>query len=77
MAAQIDRSTTEASAPRREKPRLPPPRVVVRGSWGRAVPAPRPGEKEESIFTSWLMGLLGRRHPRVVEEEQARDAARR
>jgi hypothetical protein len=78
MAAQIDRPTTDTPTMRREKPRLGPPRVVVRGSWGRALPAPKPGEKEESIFTSWLMGLLGRPHPRVVEEEKtAQEAARR
>ena len=77
MAAQIDRPSTEASTLRREKPRLGPPRVVVRGAWGRALPAPKAGEKEESIFTSWLMGLLGRPHPGVVEEEKAREAARR
>lgn len=63
----------------RVKPSLGPPQVVVHGAWGRALPPPLPGEKEESIFTSWLMGLLGRPHPGVVEEEKARarEAARR
>jgi hypothetical protein len=77
MAARIEQSSPDMPAPRREKPRLGPPRVVVRGAWGRALPAPRPGEKEESIFTSWLMGLLGKPHPRALEEDQAREAARR
>jgi hypothetical protein len=61
----------------RVKPSLGPPKVVVHGAWGRALPAPRPGEKEESIFTSWLMGLLGKPHPRALEEDEARSAARR
>jgi len=61
----------------REKPSLGPPKVVVHGAWGRALPPPLPGEKEESIFTSWLMGLLGKPHPRALEEDEARKAARR
>ncbi len=61
----------------RDKPRLGPPRVVVHGAWGRALPPPLPGEKEESIFTSWLMGLLGKPHPRALAEDEARKTARR
>ena len=61
----------------RVKPTLGPTRTVVHGAWGRALPAPKPGEKEESIFTSWLMGLLGRPHPGALEEDKARTALRR
>ena len=61
----------------RARPTLGPPEVVVHGAWGRALPAPRPGEREESIFTSWLMGLLGKPHPRALAEDEARKAARR
>lgn len=61
----------------RVKPSLGPPQVVVHGAWGRALPPPLPGEKEESIFTSWLMGLLGKPHPRALEDDQTRKAARR
>lgn len=61
----------------RAKPSLGPPKTVVHGAWGRALPAPKPGEKEESIFTSWLMGLLGRPHPGAVEEDKARATVRR
>lgn len=75
MATRIEQTTTESAASRHEKPRLSPPRVVVRGAWGRPLPAPEPGEKEESIFTSWLMGLLGKPHPRAIEEDEARKAA--
>jgi hypothetical protein len=73
------RTNGEAGPPStgRVKPSLGPPKVVVHGAWGRALPAPRPGEKEESIFTSWLMGLLGKPHPRALEEDEARSAARR
>lgn len=85
MAARIDRSNTDTATgqiasdatSRREKPRLGPPRVVVRGAWGRALRPPLPGEKEESIFTSWLMGLLGKPHPRALEEDEARRAGQR
>ncbi len=59
------------------KPRLSPPRVVVRGAWGRALPPPKPGQKEESIFTSWLMGLLGRPHPDTLDEPDPKQPAGR
>lgn len=68
MATRIEQTMTESAASRHEKPRLGPPRVVVRGAWGRPLPAPKPGVKEESIFTSWLMGLLGRPHPDTLDE---------
>ena len=32
-------------------------------------------EQEESIFTSWLMGLLDKPHSRALEEDEARSAA--
>ena len=69
----------DASVPAsgRVKPSLGPPQVVVHGAWGRALPPPLPGEKEESIFTSWLMGLLGKPHPRALENDETRKAARR
>ena len=60
----------------RVKPTLGPPKVVVHGAWGRALPAPKPGEREESIFTSWLMGLLGRPHPGIVENHEEAPARR-
>ena len=65
------------SASGRVKPTLGPPKVVVHGAWGRALPPPLPGEREESIFTSWLMGLLGKPHPRALEDDETRKAARR
>jgi len=65
------------SASGRVKPSLGPPQIVVHGAWGRALPPPLPGEREESIFTSWLMGLLGKPHPRALEREQASKVARR
>lgn len=78
MARELASNNGDSGSPTgRTKPKLGPPRVVVHGSWGRALPPPRPGEKEESIFTSWLMGLLGRPHPRALEEDEARKAARR
>jgi hypothetical protein len=72
-----DPTTTKGEARCRVKPTLGPPRVVVHGTWGRALPPPLPGEREESLFTSWLMGLLGRPHPRALAEDEAREAARR
>lgn len=60
----------------RVKPTLGPPKIVVHGAWGRALPAPKPGEKEESIFTSWIMGLLGRPHPGTVENGEQAPARR-
>ncbi len=63
MQGRNDRPLADRAGKSREKPRLGPPRVVVRGAWGRALPAPKPGEREESIFTSWLMGLLGKPYP--------------
>lgn len=73
---EIKKGTGE-SASGRVKPSLGPPQVVVHGAWGRALPPPLPGEKEESIFTSWLMGLLGKPHPRALENDETRKAAGR
>ena len=75
--ATSSRSGQARSTFGRLKPSLGPPKVVVHGAWGRALPAPLPGEKEGSIFTSWLMGLLGKPHPRALAEQQADKAARR
>jgi hypothetical protein len=78
MAREVNGTNGAARSPSgRAKPTLGPPEVVVHGAWGRALPAPRPGEREESIFTSWLMGLLGKPHPRALAEDEARKAARR
>ena len=77
MATRIEQTTTDSAVSRHDKPRLGPPRVVVRGAWGRALPPPKPGQKEESIFTSWLMGLLGRPHPDTLDESELKQPARR
>ncbi len=60
---ETSRETKSRSTSGRAKPTLRPPKVEVHGAWGRALPAPNPGEKAASTFTSRLTGLLGRPHP--------------
>lgn len=43
----------------RQKPRLGPPRTVIKGSWGKALPAPGPDEMKESGFRTFLRHLFG------------------